>query len=169
MRVPRLDVFSVLPIAQFPPLLWRCVPPVLLILARRAHVAETLPSRPTLRALAGCARVTLTEPLAYPRFLALLRGAWLTLSDSGGVQEEAPCLGAPLLVLRDITERREALASGNARLVGSDGASLLAEVTRLAAEPAERQALASPRALYGDGQASARIVERLERDLEKEG
>jgi UDP-N-acetylglucosamine 2-epimerase (non-hydrolysing) len=120
-------------------------------------------------ALAGCASVTLTEPLSYPRFLALLRGAWLTLSDSGGVQEEAPCLGAPLLVLRDITERREALASGNARLVGSDGATLLAEVTRLVAEPAERQALASPRALYGDGQASARIVERLERDLGKGG
>jgi UDP-N-acetylglucosamine 2-epimerase len=116
-------------------------------------------------ALAGCTAVTLTEPLSYPRFLALLQAAWLTLSDSGGVQEEAVCLGAPLLVLRDITERREAVASGNARLVGNGGVSLLAEVSRLVAEPAKRQALASPRALYGDGQASAQIVERLERDL----
>jgi len=115
--------------------------------------------------LGGGDAVTLIEPLPYPRFLALLRGAWLTLTDSGGVQEEAPCLGAPLLVLRNITERREPLATGNSRLVGNDGASLLAEVTRLIANPAERQALASPRALYGDGQASAHIVERLERDL----
>jgi len=115
--------------------------------------------------LGGCDAVTLTEPLPYARFLALLRGAWLTLTDSGGVQEEAPCLGAPLLVVRDITERREPLAAGNTRLVGNDGASLLAEITRLIADPAKRQALASPRALYGDGQASAHIVERLERDL----
>jgi UDP-N-acetylglucosamine 2-epimerase (non-hydrolysing) len=116
-------------------------------------------------ALAGCPGVTLTDPLPYPRFLALLQGAWLTLTDSGGVQEEAPYLGCPLLVLRDVTERPEAIASGNARLVGNDGAALLAEVSRLVAEPAERQALAAPRALYGDGRASAQIVERLERDL----
>jgi UDP-N-acetylglucosamine 2-epimerase (non-hydrolysing) len=82
----------------------------------------------------------------------------LVLSDSGGIQEEAPALGAPLLILREKTERPECIASGNARLVGTSTEQIVAEVRRLLANPFERLAMARPAFPFGDGRAGPRIA-----------
>ena len=87
-----------------------------------------------------------------------MRRADLILSDSGGVQEEAPALGVPLLVLRDATERPEGLESGNALLVGTDTARVIDAVTRLTADRAALAAMARPRFPFGDGQSAPRIA-----------
>ena len=84
------------------------------------------------------------------------------LSDSGGVQEEAPALGVPLLVLRDKTERPEALWSGNMRLVGTDTGRILAAVRKLLGDPLALAAMAQPRMPYGDGRAGYRIAALIE-------
>ena len=88
----------------------------------------------------------------------MLRSAMLTLSDSGGIQEEAAALGAPLLVLRDKTERPEAIATGNMILVGTDTDRIVAEVRRLLADEAALAAMARPALPYGDGKAAPRIA-----------
>jgi UDP-N-acetylglucosamine 2-epimerase (non-hydrolysing) len=94
-----------------------------------------------------------------------MREVDLILSDSGGIQEEAPALGTPLLVLRDKTERPEAIASGNARLVGTSADRIIAEVRRLLENPYERLAMARPAFPFGDGHAAPRIAEAIERFL----
>jgi UDP-N-acetylglucosamine 2-epimerase (non-hydrolysing) len=110
--------------------------------------------------LADIAGVMLTGPLGYFAFVRLMRAARLIVSDSGGVVEEATALGRPVLVLREATERPEAVAAGTARMVGHDPAALLA---------AARLALAAPlpaaSAVFGDGRASERIAARLAADL----
>jgi UDP-N-acetylglucosamine 2-epimerase (non-hydrolysing) len=110
------------------------------------------------RLLSGHPRIHLIEPLAYDQFICLLRSAWLIVSDSGGVQEEAPTLGKPLLVLRKNTERPEAMSCGIARLVGGS-ASLLSEALNEAVRPdnwTERvSAVANP---FGDGKSGSRIA-----------
>jgi UDP-N-acetylglucosamine 2-epimerase (non-hydrolysing) len=114
----------------------------LAVLAERTDVRIVLPmhDNPSVRAgivaaLGGVAGVELIEPLPYPEMVALLARAHIVLSDSGGLQEEAPALGVPLLVLRDNTERPEALASGNIALVGTDPAAIVAAATRLLDDP----------------------------------
>lgn len=87
-----------------------------------------------------------------------MREAELMLSDSGGIQEEATALGVPLLVLREKTERPEAIASGNARLVGTSTDRIVAEVRRLLDNPLERLAMARPAFPFGDGRAAPRIA-----------
>ncbi len=113
---------------------------------------------PAEAALAGHRQIRLCPPLDYPALVAALRAATLVLTDSGGLQEEAPALGKPVLVLRDVTERPEAVALGVARLVGTDPQRILAEASRLLRDPAAHAAMAQGGSPYGDGQAGPRIA-----------
>ncbi len=107
-------------------------------------------------------RITLTEPLSYPEWVNLMARAYLILSDSGGVQEEAPALGTPVLVLREVTERPEALVAGTVALVGTDTESIVAAAVRLLEDPESRRRMASAPNPYGDGRAAQRIADALE-------
>ncbi|MFP6629864.1 MAG: UDP-N-acetylglucosamine 2-epimerase (non-hydrolyzing) [Myxococcota bacterium] len=113
------------------------------------------------RALGGHARIILCEPLAYGSFVAAMKRAHLILTDSGGVQEEAPALATPVLVLRDETERPEAVEAGVVKLVGPDHDRILKECTTLLREPKAYAAMARGVSPYGDGKSAARIVEVL--------
>ncbi len=108
--------------------------------------------------LANRERIFLLEPLDYVDFVALMKFAWLIASDSGGVQEEAPSLGKPLLVLRENTERPEAMAAGVARLVGENLGEFLAENYADETWINSVREIANP---FGDGKAAKRIVEIL--------
>jgi UDP-N-acetylglucosamine 2-epimerase (non-hydrolysing) len=111
--------------------------------------------------LANSPAVHLIPPLDYLPFVYLMRRAHLIVTDSGGIQEEAPGLGKPVLVTRDTTERPEAITAGTARLVGTDSAALVAAATALLDDPRAHAAMAQARNPFGDGKASARIVARL--------
>ena len=113
------------------------------------------------RHLSGNPRISLVEPLDYFDFIATMEASWLVLTDSGGVQEEAPTLGCPVLVLRDTTERPEAVDAGVARLVGTSPAAIATALKSLLDHPEARDRMARPVNPFGDGQASRRIVERL--------
>jgi UDP-N-acetylglucosamine 2-epimerase (non-hydrolysing) len=102
--------------------------------------------------------IVVTEPLDYARFARLMARAHLILTDSGGVQEEGPSLGKPVLVLRDTTERPEAVAAGTVRLVGADRAAIVDAVRTLLHDPAAYRAMANATNPYGDGQAARRTV-----------
>lgn len=117
--------------------------------------------QPAHRILGGQPNVHLVEPLDYLPMVHAMRRAYLVLTDSGGIQEEAPALGTPVLVLRDKTERPEAVEAGTARLVGSDPARVLAETERLLDRPEERAAMVRSGSPYGDGRAAERIVGAL--------
>lgn len=111
--------------------------------------------------LSGIDNVFLTVPLDYPHFVWLMDRASLVLTDSGGVQEEAPSLNKPVLVLRDRTERVEALASGTIRLVGNKTEKIVEETVRFLEQSVEYHAMAEKSNPYGDGHASERIVSDL--------
>jgi UDP-N-acetylglucosamine 2-epimerase (non-hydrolysing) len=122
--------------------------------------------REPLQALLGQhPRAHLCEPLDYDRLVAALREATLVLSDSGGIQEEAPALGKPVLVLRRTTERPEAVDAGTARLIGTDSDAIVREASALLDDPAAYDAMARAHNPFGDGQASGRIVEAARRLL----
>jgi UDP-N-acetylglucosamine 2-epimerase (non-hydrolysing) len=106
-------------------------------------------------------RVHLIEPLAYQPFAHLMNRAYLVLTDSGGVQEEAPALGKPVLILRRETEWPEAVQAGVARLVGTDRATIVAETERLLHDEEKYQHMARAVSPYGDGCAAQRIVQAL--------
>jgi len=108
--------------------------------------------------LAGLDNVLLTEPLDYHEFSHLLNAAHIVLTDSGGVQEEAPSLGKPVLVMRDTTERPEAIEAGTVLLVGTDGATILQETLRLLEDEAAYEKMANAVNPYGDGAAAPRCV-----------
>ncbi len=110
---------------------------------------------------AGRFGIRLLAPLDHRAMIAAMRSATVLLSDSGGVQEEAPALGAPLLVLRDKTERPEGIDSGNMRLVGNNRDRIVGEVERLLTEPDAYTAMAQPRLPYGDGHAADRIADAI--------
>lgn len=112
-------------------------------------------------ALGGTPHVDLTEPLDYAAMVRLMDESWLILSDSGGLQEEAPALGRPLLVLRNVTERPEALATGNVELVGTDPERIVAAVAGLIEDEGRYARMARPAFPFGDGRASERIVEAI--------
>lgn len=112
-------------------------------------------------ALADVVGIELLPPLGPDALLRELAAATLVLSDSGGIQEEAPALGRPLLVLREATERAEAIAAGHARLVGSDPDRILAAVRALHADPAAYAAMARPGLPFGDGRTGPRIAAEL--------
>jgi UDP-N-acetylglucosamine 2-epimerase (non-hydrolysing) len=114
------------------------------------------------RRLGAIQNIRLIDPQPYSDFVALLADCRLALSDSGGVQEEAPSLGKPVLVMRDTTERPEGIAAGTARLVGADAATIVAEVSRLLYDPVAYQAMAEAVNPYGDGRAAPRILTAIE-------
>ncbi len=104
-------------------------------------------------------RAHLCEPLDYDQLVGAIRGCTLLLSDSGGLQEEAPALGKPVLVLRRTTERPEAVTAGTARLIGTASESIVNEASRLLDDPQAYAAMAQSHNPFGDGQASGRILE----------
>jgi UDP-N-acetylglucosamine 2-epimerase (non-hydrolysing) len=113
------------------------------------------------RELGGVANVRLIEPLDYVPFVDLMRRADLLLTDSGGVQEEGPSFGKPVLVMREKTERQEAVEAGAAILVGTDPDRIAAEAGRLLDSAAAREAFTRVRNPFGDGRASLRIIEAI--------
>ncbi|MEP7270175.1 MAG: UDP-N-acetylglucosamine 2-epimerase (non-hydrolyzing) [Acidobacteriota bacterium] len=111
--------------------------------------------------LAGQQNITLTEPLDYLPLVQLMKQSSLVLTDSGGLQEEAPGLGKPVLVMRETTERPEGVAAGTVRLVGTDRGTIVEETMRLLDHPDEYQRMSQAVNPYGDGKASQRIVQIL--------
>jgi UDP-N-acetylglucosamine 2-epimerase (non-hydrolysing) len=120
---------------------------------------------PAHRVLGDLPNVSLLEPLDYPILVRLMKDSFLVLTDSGGIQEEAPALGKPVLVFRDVTERPEAIQAGGVRLVGSDPDLFFAEIKALWTDPMAYSAMAQPRFPYGDGKAAQRIAAVLAEDL----
>ena len=106
-------------------------------------------------------RVHLTDPLDYEPFVNLMARSTLILTDSGGIQEEAPSLGKPVLVLRDTTERPEAIEAGTVRLIGTAEETVYAETKALLSNPAQYRAMSEATNPYGDGKASRRIVQTI--------
>lgn len=136
------------------------------VLERRPEVAAVFPvhKNPRVREvvhqeLAGMDRVFLTEPMDYEPFANLMSRAAIVLTDSGGIQEEAPALGKPVLVLRDTTERPEAVAAGTVRLTGTACGTVLEETLRLLEDEAYYRSMAEAVNPYGDGKASQRITD----------
>jgi len=117
---------------------------------------------PVNRILGGVEGVHLIDPLDYVPFIYLMTRAHIVLTDSGGVQEEAPSLGKPVLVMRDVTERPEAVAAGTVALVGADEGRIVEGVAGLLDQPARYERFARAVNPYGDGRAAARIVAALE-------
>jgi len=117
--------------------------------------------KPVNDILSGLSNVHLVAPIDYEPFVYLLKHATLVLTDSGGIQEEAPSLGKPVLVMRDVTERPEAIAAGTVRLVGANRERIVANVSELLDDPAAWQAMSRAHNPYGDGLSCGRIVEVL--------
>jgi len=113
------------------------------------------------RLLGDLPNVTLIPPQGYMQFVALMSRCRLVLTDSGGVQEEAPGLGKPVLVMRDTTERPEGVAVGTALLTGPSAANIIAHATRLLTDQNAYDQMASAQNPYGDGHAAERIVQRI--------
>lgn len=143
------------------------------IVEQHRDVFVVLPAHPNpavaaqVRAmLGGHPRIGIMEPLGYPDLIRVLRRADLVLTDSGGIQEEAPTFGVPVLVARDVTERQEAVDAGCAWLVGTDDQLILAEADRILRSAFRFPPDYNP---YGDGKASLRVVDELERLLASAG
>ena len=118
-------------------------------------------SEPVNRSLAGIDNIHLIEPLDYLPFVYLMNRAYLILTDSGGIQEEAPSLGKPVLVMRDTTERPEAVAAGTVKLVGTDIAAITSGLRTLLTDERAYQSMAYAHNPYGDGKACLRIIDTL--------
>ncbi len=116
---------------------------------------------PVQERLGPLPNVLLAPPLEYPAFLYLMSKSYLIITDSGGVQEEAPSLGKPVLVTRDVTERVEAVQSGQVRLVGTDPRAIVHHANELLNSPTAYKQMSTGRNPYGDGQASSRIINAL--------
>ena len=127
---------------------------LLLPLHRNPTVRE-----PLQRLLGDHPRVVMTEPLDYDRLVAVMKRCTLLLTDSGGLQEEAPALGKPVLVLRRTTERPEAVEAGTARLVGTEPSSIVDEASRLLSDASAYEAMSRAVNPFGDGHASQRILD----------
>lgn len=138
----------------------------LLAVDRRIEVIFPVHLNPKVREIAsrvlgGVERIHLIEPLDYQPFANLMARVTLILTDSGGIQEEAPALGKPVLVLRNTTERPEAVEAGTVKLVGTDPAKILLTAQKLLQDQAAYQKMSNAVNPYGDGRASQRIVNRL--------
>jgi len=116
---------------------------------------------PVRRVLSGLENVHLIEPLDYETFVYLMNRAYLILTDSGGIQEEAPSLGKPVLVMREVTERPEAIEAGTARLVGTDSEAIWEATQTLLDDRAEYERMAHIANPFGDGKAAERITRIL--------
>ena len=141
-------------------------------IAARPDVAVIFPVHlnPNVRKVMGAAldgldNVALIEPLDYPHFAHLIAICDIMLTDSGGVQEEAPALGKPVLVMRETTERPEGVAAGTAKLVGTETAVIVTEIFNLLDDKAAYEAMARAHNPFGDGQTARRIVERLGNEI----
>ncbi len=121
--------------------------------------------QPVHQTLADLPNVHLLAPLAYPPFVRLMDRASFILTDSGGVQEEAPALGKPVLVMREVTERPEGVEAGTARLVGTDPERIVAEAERLLTDRDAYRAMSRAHNPFGDGRAAERIVRALQSAL----
>jgi UDP-N-acetylglucosamine 2-epimerase (non-hydrolysing) len=117
----------------------------------------------TDRLLRGQPRISLIDPLGYLEFVAAMRACAFVVTDSGGIQEEAPVLAKPVLVLRAVTERPEAIEAGTSFLVGTDEADVYAHVVSLATDMPRRERMAHAASPFGDGRASERIVAAIHR------
>jgi UDP-N-acetylglucosamine 2-epimerase (non-hydrolysing) len=137
----------------------RAIPDLLIVypVHPNPHVRATVWQR-----LGNQPDIALVDPLPYRSFVSLLDLASLVLTDSGGLQEEAPSFGKPVLVLRRTTERTEGIEAGTARLVGPDTDAIVSVATTLLTDPHAYAAMAGSANPYGDGHAAARIVDRLE-------
>jgi len=120
---------------------------------------------PVNRILGGLDNVHLIEPLEYKSFVYLMSRAQLIITDSGGIQEEAPSLGKPVLVIRDTTERPEAVDAGTVKLVGKSTRRIVSEVSKLLDNPIAYESMSKAHNPYGDGQAALRIVNHLNKML----
>ncbi|MBB6424390.1 non-hydrolyzing UDP-N-acetylglucosamine 2-epimerase [Sphingopyxis sp. JAI128] len=139
-------------------------------IAARDDVAIIFPAHPNPNVrgamepiLAGLDNVALIDPLDYPHFVRLLATSELVLTDSGGVQEEAPSLGKPVLVMRETTERPEGVEAGTARLVGTDKARIVSEIFKLLDDKDAYSAMARAHNPFGDGTAAKQIAEIVAR------
>jgi UDP-N-acetylglucosamine 2-epimerase (non-hydrolysing) len=117
--------------------------------------------RPVQKILRGIPNIHLVDPLGYPDFVWLMNKSSIILTDSGGIQEEAPSLGKPVLVMREVTERVEGIEAGTAKLVGTDQERIVSGVERLLRDGHEYRRMAKAVNPYGDGRTSQRIVEIL--------
>lgn len=120
---------------------------------------------PVNRLLRSHSNITLLEPLDYEPFVYLMNASTIIVTDSGGIQEEAPSLGKPVLVMRDTTERPEAVAAGTVKLVGTDTSKIISEVNRLLDDTTYYQKMSHAHNPYGDGRACQRIVDVLKQEL----
>jgi len=141
-------------------------------IAARPDVAVIFPVHlnPNVRSvmhgeLAGLDNVALVEPLDYPHFARLLALAEIMLTDSGGVQEEAPALGKPVLVMRETTERPEGIEAGTAKLVGTERARIVTEIFTLLDDKAAYESMARAHNPFGDGHSARRIAELLAHEI----
>jgi UDP-N-acetylglucosamine 2-epimerase (non-hydrolysing) len=119
--------------------------------------------RPVVSILGNIKNIHLLDPLDYLPFVFLMKHAKIVLTDSGGIQEEAPSLGKPVLVMREVTERPEAVEAGTVRLVGTNKNNIVKEVEKILSDEALYKSMSKARNPYGDGQASKRIVSILKR------
>ena len=138
------------------------------IVERHADVEVVYPvhlnpnvQRPMYELLGGHERIHLLAPVDYEQLVTLMRDAYLVLTDSGGLQEEAPVFGKPVVVLRRDTERPEGIEAGTAVLAGTDQADIVAQVERLLGDAAHYAAMSHARSPFGDGHASQRIADAL--------
>jgi UDP-N-acetylglucosamine 2-epimerase (non-hydrolysing) len=142
----------------------------LLTIARRyqeqVHIVYPVHENPNVRGpvrriLSGSPAITLTAPLDYLSLMHLANHCYLIVTDSGGLQEEGPSLGKPVLVMRNVTERPEAVAAGQARVIGIETETIVAGISRLLDNEQEYLSMSLPANLYGDGKASQRILKAL--------
>lgn len=143
-----------------------------MILSRHEDVAILLPlhrnpivREPILQYFGNHDRVFLTEPLDYQQLVGAIKRCFFLLTDSGGLQEEAPSLGKPVLVLRETTERPEAILAGTAKLVGTNPDKILETASELLSDDSKYRAMAEAINPFGDGKASERILEIVKRYL----
>ena len=120
---------------------------------------------PVFRLLSDAPNVHLIEPQDYLPFVYLMSRSTLVLTDSGGIQEEAPSLGKPVLVMRDTTERPEAVEAGTVKLVGTDQAKIVAQVSKLLTDKAYYDSMSFAHNPYGDGKACQRIIDAIRKDV----
>lgn len=133
-------------------------------------IAFSVHPNPNVRAvvhaeLEGYLRIHLLEPVQYDTFVHLMARSYFLLTDSGGIQEEAPSLGKPVLVLREVTERPEGVEAGTLKVVGTDPDRIIAEASRLLTNPGAHREMSQHRNPYGDGHAAERIVDALHQRL----
>jgi len=117
---------------------------------------------PVHQMLDGISNIHLIEPLDYPELIWLMEKCYMVLTDSGGIQEEAPSLGKPVLVMREVTERTEGITAGTAKLVGTDKEVILREAVQLLSDAAAYEKMAKAVNPYGDGETSGRILSYIE-------